>query len=74
VLDVREPTETEHELPGAIRVPYRELRVAPPAELDPKRPVYTICVSGARATLSASLLARQGFDARAVVGGGVEDL
>jgi glyoxylase-like metal-dependent hydrolase (beta-lactamase superfamily II) len=74
VLDVREPTETEHELDGAIRVPYRELRLAPPAELDPKRPVYTICVSGARAILSASLLARHGFDARAVVGGGVEDL
>jgi len=36
--------------------------------------VYTICASGARATLAASLLVRQGFDARAVVGGGVEDV
>ena len=74
VLDVRELNENAHEIPGAVRVPYRELRVAPPAELDPERPVVTICASGARAVLAASLLARQGFDARAVVGGGVDDV
>jgi hydroxyacylglutathione hydrolase len=74
LLDVREPTEHEHEAPGAIRIPYRELRHGPPAGLDPGRPVYTICASGARAVLSASLLGRRGFDARAVVGGGVDDL
>jgi glyoxylase-like metal-dependent hydrolase (beta-lactamase superfamily II)/rhodanese-related sulfurtransferase len=75
MLDVREPNEVErHPLPGAITVPYRSLRVAPPGDLDVQRPVYTICASGARATLAASLLVRQGFDARPVVGGGVEDL
>ena len=74
VLDVREPTERAHEVPGAIRVPYRELRLAPPTGLDPQRPVYTICAGGARAVLAASLLARWGLDARAVVGGGVDDL
>ncbi len=74
VLDVREPTENAHEVPGAIRVPYRDLRLAPPADLDPERPVYTICAGGARAVLAASLLARKGFDARAVIGGGVDDL
>ena len=74
VLDVREPTEREHEAPGALRVPYRELPLGAPPGLDPERPVYTICASGARAVLSASLLARRGFDARAVVGGGVDDL
>jgi hydroxyacylglutathione hydrolase len=75
ILDVREENEREqHPLPGAVAVPYRLLRVAPPAGVDRSRPVYTICVSGARATLAASLLVRQGFDARAVVGGGVEDL
>ena len=36
--------------------------------------MYTICESGQRATLAASLLARAGYDARAVVGGGVGDL
>jgi len=75
LLDVREQNELEqHPLPGAIAVPYRLLRVAPPSELDPARPVYTICASGARATLAASLLVRQGFDARPLVGGGVADL
>jgi hydroxyacylglutathione hydrolase len=72
VLDVRE--ETEEPRTSWVAVPYRLLRIAPPKELDPQRPVYTICASGARATLAASLLARQGFDARAVVGGGVDDL
>ena len=44
------------------------------AVLDRGAPVYTICVSGARATLAASLLVREGFDARPVIGGGVADL
>jgi hydroxyacylglutathione hydrolase len=72
LLDVREPTEEPRT--EWISTPYRQLRVSPPPELDPTRPVYTICASGARATLAASLLARQGFDARAVVGGGVADV
>jgi glyoxylase-like metal-dependent hydrolase (beta-lactamase superfamily II) len=75
VLDVREQNEVEETpLPGAVAVPYRELRFAPSADLDSGKPVYTICASGARATLAASLLVRQGFDARPVVGGGVEDV
>jgi hydroxyacylglutathione hydrolase len=72
VLDVREGDESPAS--GWINVPYRLLRVAPPPELDPARPVYTICASGPRATLAASLLVRQGFDARPVVGGGVAGL
>jgi glyoxylase-like metal-dependent hydrolase (beta-lactamase superfamily II) len=72
VLDVRE--ENEQPRTGWPAAPYRELRISPPKELDPSRPVYTICASGARATLAASVLVRQGFDARAVVGGGVDDL
>ena len=71
MLDVREPNEEPRT--EWLTVPYRLLRIAPP-ELDPSRPVFTICASGARATLAASLLVRQGFDARPVVGGGVSDL
>ena len=55
-------------------LPWVAAMIAPPASLDPGRPVDPICASGARATLAASLLARQGFDARPVVGGGVADL
>jgi hydroxyacylglutathione hydrolase len=72
VLDVREPGESPES--NWLRIPYRLLRVAPPAELDVSQPVYSICAGGARAMLATSLLARQGFDARAVVGGGVEDV
>ena len=72
VLDVRE--ESEEPRTDWLVIPYRLLRISPPPDLDPSRPVYTICASGARATLAASLLARQGFDARPVVGGGVADL
>ncbi len=75
VLDVREDDEREAtSLPSAVELPYRLVRGAPPAALDPARPVYTICASGARATLAASILARDGYDARPVVGGGVADL
>ena len=65
VLDVREERErAEGVVPGAILIPYRLVGTAPLEELDPAKPVFTICVSGARATLAASLLARRGFDAR----------
>jgi hydroxyacylglutathione hydrolase len=75
VLDVREEAErAEGVVPGAILVPYRLVGTAPLDEIDPTRPVYAICASGARATLAASLLARRGYDARPVVGGGVAAL
>jgi glyoxylase-like metal-dependent hydrolase (beta-lactamase superfamily II)/rhodanese-related sulfurtransferase len=75
VLDVREePERATSVVPGAIHVPYRLVGTAPLDELDPGRAVFTICVSGTRAVLAASLLARRGYDARAVVGGGVDDL
>jgi glyoxylase-like metal-dependent hydrolase (beta-lactamase superfamily II)/rhodanese-related sulfurtransferase len=71
MLDVREADEEPRT--DWLTVPFRLLRIAPP-KLDPSRPVFTICASGARATLAASLLVRQGFDARPVVGGGVADI
>ncbi len=75
VLDVREERErADGVVPGAILVPYRLVGTAELDGLDPTRPVFTICVSGARATLAASLLERRGYEARPVIGGGVEDL
>jgi hydroxyacylglutathione hydrolase len=60
VLDVRELTEWEEgHLPGAIHVPYHELRAIPDA-IDAARPVAVICSSGQRSALAASLLARAG--------------
>jgi glyoxylase-like metal-dependent hydrolase (beta-lactamase superfamily II)/rhodanese-related sulfurtransferase len=74
VLDVREDSERIEAVAGAMLVPYRLVATAPLDELDATRPVYTICASGARAMLAASLLARRGYDARPVTGGGVADL
>ncbi|HWB21764.1 MAG TPA: MBL fold metallo-hydrolase [Gaiellaceae bacterium] len=75
LLDVREEGERESPIPGSLAVPYRLLRDGGSTrELDPARPVVTICETGARAAIAASVLARQGYDARAVVGGGALEL
>jgi hydroxyacylglutathione hydrolase len=75
LLDVREEGERETRIPESFSIPYRLLRGGGyTRELDPSRPVVTICETGARAAIAASVLARQGYDARAVVGGGVADV
>jgi rhodanese-related sulfurtransferase len=72
VLDVREPDEQEETISGAICVPYRDLADANLSALDPARPVATVCNSGTRAAVAASLLARRGFrDVRPVLEGGM---
>jgi hydroxyacylglutathione hydrolase len=72
VLDVREADEQEETVPGAICVPYRELADAPLPGLDRERPVATVCNSGTRAAVAATLLARRGFhDVRPVLEGGI---
>ena len=43
------------------------------AEVPADGPVITICESGPRAAIAASLLAAKGLDARPVVGGGIRD-
>jgi glyoxylase-like metal-dependent hydrolase (beta-lactamase superfamily II)/rhodanese-related sulfurtransferase len=68
VLDVREPAElAAGTFPGAVNVPYRVVAEAP---VEGGRPVVTICETGARATIAASLLVRRGIDARPVLDGG----
>ena len=72
VLDVREADELDETVPGAICVPYRELADAELSALDPERPVATVCNSGVRAAVAATLLARRGFrDVRPVLEGGM---
>jgi rhodanese-related sulfurtransferase len=74
LVDVREAHERDGGyIPGSRNIPYRLLRKAGASALDATRPVVTICESGARAAVAASVLARQGFDARAVVDGGIAD-
>jgi hydroxyacylglutathione hydrolase len=71
VLDVRESDERDGGyIPGSRNVPYRLVR-ALGAAVDGERPVVTICESGARAGIAASILAAAGVDARPVLDGGV---
>jgi glyoxylase-like metal-dependent hydrolase (beta-lactamase superfamily II)/rhodanese-related sulfurtransferase len=72
LVDVREaPERDEGYIPGSRNIPYRLLRRLGCGALDRSRPVVTVCESGARAAIAASLLAREGFDVRAVADGGV---
>ncbi len=57
---------------GSRNVPYRLISGCCP-DLPKDRPLLTICESGPRAAVAASVLAAKGYDARPVVGGGVAD-
>jgi len=73
LIDVREKDERDDGyIAGSRNVPYRMLALAD-AEVPSDRPVVTICESGARAAVAASILAGRGIDARPVVDGGVPD-
>jgi hydroxyacylglutathione hydrolase len=72
LIDVREKDERDTGyIAGSRNIPYRLLALGE-ADLPRDRPLVTICESGPRAAIAASLLAARGFDARAVAHGGVE--
>ncbi|MFL5915556.1 MAG: rhodanese-like domain-containing protein [Gaiellaceae bacterium] len=74
LLDVREADERdEGHVPGSRHLPYRTARAAAEAGLLNGRPVVTICESGARAAIAASVLQAAGIDARPVLNGGIPD-
>jgi hydroxyacylglutathione hydrolase len=74
VLDVREKTERdEGYIPGTLHVPFRLLRDVGSDSVDTAKPVVTICESGMRASIAASVLAAAGVHARPVLHGGVND-
>jgi rhodanese-related sulfurtransferase len=73
VIDVRELDERDSGfIPGSKHIPYRLLRAYGATVADGK-PVVTICESGARAAVAASVLAAAGVDARPVLHGGIPD-
>jgi hydroxyacylglutathione hydrolase len=73
VLDVREPHERDGGyIPGSRNIPYRLVREWA-EDLQSGKPVVTICSSGPRAGVAASVLAASGVDARPVLHGGVPD-
>ena len=70
VLDVREKDERDGGyIAGTRHIPYRLLRVC--GDRVGEKPVVTICNTGARAAIAASVLAADGVDARPVLHGGV---
>jgi glyoxylase-like metal-dependent hydrolase (beta-lactamase superfamily II)/rhodanese-related sulfurtransferase len=70
LIDVREHDERDSGyIPGSRNIPYRLLKACD--ELPAGRPIVTICESGPRAAIAASILAARGLDARPVVGGGI---
>jgi len=72
LLDVRETDERdESHIPGSQHLPYRTARAAAEAGLLNGRPVVTICESGPRAAIAASVLQAAGVNARPVLDGGV---
>ena len=73
LVDVRETDERDRGyIPGSRNVPYRLLRAYGLEGFgDGGKPVVTICESGARAAIAASILAAAGVDARPVLAGGV---
>jgi hydroxyacylglutathione hydrolase len=74
VVDVREKSERDAGyIPGTLHIPYRLLRETGADGLDRTKPVVTICETGARASIAASVLAAAGVDARPVLHGGVDN-
>jgi glyoxylase-like metal-dependent hydrolase (beta-lactamase superfamily II) len=70
LVDVRSREEFEaSSIPGAINIPAPDLRRRH-TELPKDRPAVTICTSGTRSSLAASILQRNGFkDVRNAAGG-----
>jgi hydroxyacylglutathione hydrolase len=73
VLDVREPHERdEGYIPGSRNIPYRLVREWAD-DLQGGKPIVTICSTGPRAGVAASVLVAAGVNARPVLHGGVAD-
>jgi hydroxyacylglutathione hydrolase len=72
LYDVRENDERDAGfIPGSCHLPYRNARQAAENGLLDDRPIVTICESGSRAAIAASVLHAAGFDARPVLDGGL---
>ena len=73
LLDVREADERDAGyISGSRHVPYRLVR-SYCDELGNGKPVVTICETGSRAAIAASVLAAAGVDARPVLAGGLRE-
>lgn len=75
VLDSRAPDEWESgQIAGAVKRYAPHLLEGIPEGLDPDRSVFVACETGYRATISASILERNGYRPEVLVGAGVGDV
>jgi len=73
VIDVRQPAEYEAgHVPGSLHIGAGDLPEAL-ERLPADRPIVTICASGYRSSVAASMLRAAGFERVAAVAGGVPD-
>ncbi|HJX48957.1 MAG TPA: rhodanese-like domain-containing protein, partial [Gaiellaceae bacterium] len=73
LLDVREADERDRgSIPGSRHLPYRLARQAAENGLCGALPIVTICSTGPRAAIAASVLRATGLDARPVLEGGID--
>jgi glyoxylase-like metal-dependent hydrolase (beta-lactamase superfamily II)/rhodanese-related sulfurtransferase len=72
LIDVREKDERDSGyIAGSRNIPYRLLALGE-ADLPHDKPIVTICESGPRAAIAASILSARGFDAHPVWNGGID--
>jgi hydroxyacylglutathione hydrolase len=72
LVDVREKDERDTGyIAGSRNIPYRLLTLGV-SDLPRDKPIVTICESGPRAAIAASILSARGFDAHPVVNGGID--
>jgi hydroxyacylglutathione hydrolase len=72
LIDVREKDERDSGyIAGSRNIPYRLLALGA-ADLPRDKRILTICESGPRAAIAASILSARGFDAHPVVNGGID--
>jgi glyoxylase-like metal-dependent hydrolase (beta-lactamase superfamily II)/rhodanese-related sulfurtransferase len=72
LIDVREKDERDAGyIAGSRNIPYRLLALGE-ADLPRDKPIVTICETGPRAAIAASILASHGFDAHPVFDGGID--
>jgi rhodanese-related sulfurtransferase len=72
LVDVREDDERAREaIPGSLHLPFRLVAEAADDGMRTGKPIVTICESGARAAIAASVLVAGGIDARPIIHGGV---
>jgi len=74
VIDVREKDERDRGyIACSLHIPFRLLRACGDTVEAGEKQIVTICESGMRASIAASVLGAQGVDARPVLHGGVND-